>query len=154
MLQFIFLQAATAAEGAPQQSSWSFWLMMILIFVVTVPVSVLFTRYRSKKVRPLFSARSRKYGELNGYAEEMLTGSRSISAYGREDVISSRFNKHNDEAMDAFYKAEYHGAMLFPTINFINKFAENVINSVYFPVPKSMPQNMKDELDKYLGNKK
>jgi ATP-binding cassette subfamily B protein len=50
----------------------------------------------------------------------MLTGSRSISAYGREDVISSRFNKHNDEAMDAFYKAEYHAAMLFPTINFIN----------------------------------
>ena len=34
MLQFIFLQAATAAEGAPQQSSWSFWLMMIAIFVV------------------------------------------------------------------------------------------------------------------------
>lgn len=40
------------------------------------------------------------------------------------------------------------------TIVFINQFAENVINSVYFPVPKTMPQNMKDELDKYLGNKK
>lgn len=40
------------------------------------------------------------------------------------------------------------------TIVFINKFAENVINSVYFPVPKTMPQNMKEELDKYLGNKK
>lgn len=40
------------------------------------------------------------------------------------------------------------------TIVFINKFAENVVNSVYFPVPKTMPQNMKDELDKYLGNKK
>lgn len=99
---------------------WQISKPMILIFAVTVPVSIIFTRYRSKKVRPLFSARSRKYGELNGYAEEMLTGSRSISAYGREDVISSRFNKHNDEAMDAFYKAEYHAAMLFPTINFIN----------------------------------
>ena len=99
---------------------WQISKPMILIFAVTVPVSIIFTRYRSKKVRPLFSARSRKYGELNGYAEEMLTGSRSISAYGREDVISSRFNKHNDEAMDAFYKAEYHAAILFPTINFIN----------------------------------
>ena len=39
------------------------------------------------------------------------------------------------------------------TIVFINRFAENVINSVYFPVPKTMPQNMKDDLDKYLGNK-
>ncbi len=99
---------------------WQISKPMILIFALTVPVSLLFTRYRSKKVRPLFSKRSKKYGELNGFAEEMLTGSRTISAYGRQDVISSRFNKINDEAMDAFYNAEYNAAMLFPTINFIN----------------------------------
>lgn len=33
MLNFIFLQAAPAAQGA-QQSSWSFWVMMIVIFVI------------------------------------------------------------------------------------------------------------------------
>ncbi len=93
---------------------------MILIFVFTVPVSVLFTRYRSKKVRPLFRARSKKYGELNGYAEEMLSGARTIEAYGRQDVISDRFNDRNESAMDAYYKAEYNAAMLFPTINLIN----------------------------------
>lgn len=106
---------------------WQISKPMILIFALTVPVSIIFTRYRSKRVRPLFSARSRKYGELNGYAEEMLTGSRSISAYGREDIISSRFNKHNEEAMDAFYKAEYHAAMLFPTINFINNISITLV---------------------------
>ena len=40
------------------------------------------------------------------------------------------------------------------TIVFISSLADNLIGSVYFPVPKTMPQNMKDELDKYLGNKK
>ena len=40
------------------------------------------------------------------------------------------------------------------TILFISDLAHNLVNSVYFPVPKTMPQNMKDELDKYLGNKK
>ena len=40
------------------------------------------------------------------------------------------------------------------TIVFMSKLADNLINSVYFPVPQTMPQNMKDELDKYLGNKK
>ena len=99
---------------------WQISKPMILIFVLTVPVSLIFTRYRSKKVRPLFSLRAKKYGELNGFAEEMLTGSRTISAYGRQEVISSRFNKINDEAMDAFYKAEYNAALLFPTINLIN----------------------------------
>ena len=99
---------------------WQISKPMILIFALTVPVSLLFTRYRSQRVRPLFRKRAKKYGELNGFAEEMLTGSRTISAYGRQDVIASRFNKINDEAMDAFYKAEYNAALLYPTINLIN----------------------------------
>lgn len=99
---------------------WQISKPMILIFALTVPASLLFTRYRSKKVRPLFSKRAKKYGELNGFAEEMLTGSRTISAYGRQKIMSSRFNKINDEAMEAFYNAEYNAALLFPTINFIN----------------------------------
>ena len=106
---------------------WQISKPMILIFALTVPVSLLFTRYRSKKVRPLFSKRAKKYGELNGFAEEMLTGSRTISAYGRQDVISDRFNKINDETMDAYYKAEYNGALLFPTINFINNISLTLV---------------------------
>ncbi|MBO5397248.1 MAG: ABC transporter ATP-binding protein [Clostridia bacterium] len=106
---------------------WQISKPMILIFVLTVPVSLLFTKYRSKKVRPLFSKRAKKYGELNGFAEEMLTGSRTISAYGRQDVISSRFNKINGEAMDAFYKAEYNAALLFPTINLINNISLTLV---------------------------
>ncbi len=99
---------------------WRISKPMLLIFAITVPVSILFTRYRSRMVRPLFSKRARKYGELNGFAEEMLTGSRTIAAYGRQEVISSRFNRINGEAMDAYYRADYKAALLFPTINFIN----------------------------------
>lgn len=106
---------------------WRISKPMILIFVLTVPVSILFTRYRSRKVRPMFSARSRKYGELNGYAEEMLSGSASIRAYGRQDVISGRFNVHNDEAMDAYYNAEYSTSLLFPTINLINNISLSLV---------------------------
>ena len=106
---------------------WQISKPMILIFALTVPVSILFTRYRSKVVRPLFRKRAKKYGELNGFAEEMLTGSRTISAYGRQGVISSRFDKINGEAMDAFYNAEYHAAMLFPTINLINNISLTLV---------------------------
>ncbi len=106
---------------------WQISKPMILIFVFTVPVSILFTRYRSKKVRPLFSKRSKKYGELNGFAEEMLSGARSIEAYGRQDVISDRFNNKNEEAMNAYYDAEYNAALLFPTINLINNISITLV---------------------------
>ncbi len=106
---------------------WQISKPMILIFVLTVPVSIFFTRYRSKVVRPLFRKRAKKYGELHGFAEEMLTGSRTISAYGKQDTISERFNKINDEAMNAFYKAEYQGALLFPSINLINNISLSLV---------------------------
>lgn len=106
---------------------WQISRPMILIFALTVPVSLLFTRYRSQKVRPMFRARAKKYGELNGFAEEMLTGSRTISAYGRQDVISGRFNRINDEAMDAYYRADYNAALLYPTINLINNISLTLV---------------------------
>lgn len=99
---------------------WQISKPMILIFALTVPASILFTRYRSRKVRPLFSARSRKLGELNGYAEEMLSGLKTVSAYGKEEVIAERFNKRNDDTMDAYYKAEYYGAAMGPSVMLIN----------------------------------
>ena len=99
---------------------WQISKPLIAVFAITVPISIFFTRFRAKRVRPLFHLRSQKLGELNGYAEEMLSGGATIRAYGREDEISSRFAARNREAMDAYYNAEYYGAALGPSVNFIN----------------------------------
>ncbi|MBE6654235.1 MAG: ABC transporter ATP-binding protein [Ruminococcaceae bacterium] len=106
---------------------WKISKPMILVFVITVPISIIFTRYRSKKVRPLFKARSKKLGELNGYAEEMLSGCRTIKAYNREDEICSRFGERNKDAMDAYYNAEFYGATLGPSVNFINNLSISLV---------------------------
>lgn len=106
---------------------WRISKPMILIFALTVPASILFTRYRSKKVRPLFRERSKKLGELNGYAEEMFSGIGTISAYGRQDVISERFNKRNEDAMEAYYKADYYGSTMGPAVNLINNISLSLV---------------------------
>lgn len=99
---------------------WNISKPMILVFAVTVPISILFTRFRSKMVRPLFQKRSRKLGELNGYAEEMLSGCRTIHAYHREAEIERRFDERNTDAMDTYYQAECNALVMGPSINFIN----------------------------------
>lgn len=106
---------------------WNISKPMILVFAVTVPASIIFTRYHSKRVRPLFHTRSKKLGELNGYAEEMLSGCRTIKAYAREDEIGNRFNKRNTDSMDAYYKADYHGCTMGPTVNFINNLSISLV---------------------------
>ncbi|MBQ9131545.1 MAG: ABC transporter ATP-binding protein [Clostridia bacterium] len=106
---------------------WKISKPMIAVFLVTVPISILFTRYRSRKVRPLFHKRSQKLGELNGFAEEMLSGCRTIQAYGKGGVIGGRFQSRNTEAMEAYYNAEYYGATLGPSVNFINNLSISLV---------------------------
>ncbi len=101
---------------------------LVLVFAVTIPLSVIFTKYKTKKIRPLFKRRSLKLGELNGYAEEILSGHRTIKAYRREGTMIDRFDRYNDEAIEAYYNADYQGAMIGPTVNFINNLSLSFIS--------------------------
>lgn len=93
---------------------------LVMIFVFTVPASILMSRYLVKKTRPLFSRRSRKLGELNGFVEEMVSGQKTLKIYDQEERTIEKFNIKNKQAVDAYYNAEYYGSMIYPTINFIN----------------------------------
>ena len=93
---------------------------LCLVFAVTVPLSILTTTKMANLFRPLFRARSGKLGELNGYAEECLSGQKTVRAYSEEPVMIERFAGRNKIAADAYFKADYYGTMVGPTVNFIN----------------------------------
>ena len=100
---------------------------LVLVMLITIPLSLLYTRYMAKKVRPLFRRRSAKLGELNGFVEEMVSGQKTIKAYAAEHSVMSRFDNLNKETVDAYYKAEYYGSMTGPTVNFINNLSLSLI---------------------------
>ena len=103
-------------------------LPLLSVFAFTIPVLVLFTRYRVKKVKPLFRARSHKLGELNGYVEEILSGQRTIRAFGKEEVMIGRFDLRNDEAVEAYFAADYQGSVVGPGVNFITNMTISLIS--------------------------
>ena len=102
---------------------------LLIVFVVTIPVSAFFSRFMAKKVRPLFRKRSIKLGELNGYVEETISGYKVIKAYNREDIMTERFDQKNKTAVDAYYTADYYSSMTGPTINFINNLSLALIST-------------------------
>ena len=98
---------------------WRISRPMILIFFFTVPASIIFGKFRATRVRPMFRARVKKLGALHGYAEEMLSGCRTIRSYAREDEIGRRFDERNHDTMDAYHQADHYGAMMFPGMTLI-----------------------------------
>ena len=101
---------------------------LVLVFAFTMPLSMCITRYLTGKTRPLFRARSASLGELNGFAEEMVSGQRTLKAYCQEENTISRFEEKNEEAMQAYYRAEYYGSIVGPMVNFINNLSLSLIS--------------------------
>ncbi|MDD7739603.1 MAG: ABC transporter ATP-binding protein [Lachnospiraceae bacterium] len=101
---------------------------LVLVFAFTVPLSVILTKYMTGKTRPLFRRRSAKLGELNGFVEEMVSGQKTLSAYDRADYTIDRFDVKNEEAVEAYYQAEYYGSIVGPTVNFINNLSLSLVS--------------------------
>ena len=104
--------------------------LLLGVYALTIPISVWITIKRSKSVRPLFRKRSASLAELNGFSEEMLSGLKTIKAYGREKQIHSKFAVKNRNAVNAYYDADYYGSLIGPSVNFVNNLGMALISTV------------------------
>ena len=95
-------------------------LPLVACMAFTIPASILFTRYRGKKTRPLYSKRSAAYGEMNGFTEEMFSGQKTILAYAHEKQVCENFSKINHQAADAYNAADGMGMTMGPTVGMLN----------------------------------
>lgn len=93
---------------------------LVLCMIFTIPVSIWFTRRMSKITRPLYGKRSASYGRMNGFAEEMFTGQKTILAYAHEDVSAKEFSQINKAAAEAYKNADGMGMTMGPTIGMIS----------------------------------
>jgi ATP-binding cassette subfamily B protein len=98
------------------------------VFFVTVPIGALFIKYKSAQIHSYFRKRSMKLADLNGFVEEITSGQKTIKAYHQENNILSRFDEYNEEAVNAYYDADYNSAILGPSVNFINNISLTLIS--------------------------
>ena len=100
---------------------------LVIIFVFTVPATAIFTRWLANRVRPMFRMRSARLGELNGFVEEMISGQKTIRAYGREDAVLEKFEEKNKVAIDAYTTAEANGTVTGPAVTCINNISLTLV---------------------------
>ena len=121
---FTSLIAISGAFIMMLRISWQ----MLLLFLITLPISIYFTIRRSTLVKPLFRKRSAELGTLNGFTEEILSGAKTIKAYGKEKEFSRRYQVRNEAASDSYYNADYEAAVIGPGVNFINNLSTSIIS--------------------------
>lgn len=98
---------------------WYCW-QLTLVTLLTVFLTVFVTKKMSAKMRTVYRKRSKVLGRLNGEAEEMITGYKTVVAYNKEDYIINEFSGISQELMKEGIKAEILGGSMGPIMNSIS----------------------------------
>ncbi len=98
---------------------WYCW-QLTLITLLTVLLTVFVTKKMSEVMRKIFRRRSEALGALNGHAEEMITGYRSVAAYNKQKDVMKEFNAASEELTKVGLRAEILGGSMGPLMNCIS----------------------------------
>ncbi len=93
---------------------------MAFISLVTIPLTVVVSMNLSKFMRKYFVQKQILLGQLNTQVEEMVTGFKTVMAYGKEEDACREFAEISEEFRKCSIKANVWGGLMGPANNIIN----------------------------------
>lgn len=93
---------------------------MALISLITIPITVFVSLNLSKFMRKYFVQKQILLGQLNTQVEEMVTGFKTVIAYGKEQDACREFAEISEEFRKCSIKANVWGGLMGPANNIIN----------------------------------
>ncbi|MBO4297432.1 MAG: ABC transporter ATP-binding protein [Clostridia bacterium] len=102
-------------------------LPLSAVALFSVPAAIFYTARMRRITQPRYARRSRAYGAMNGFVEEMLSGEKTIQAYAYGERAEQRFHRVNTEASEAYWEADRYGVTIGPTMGFINNIGLSLI---------------------------
>ena len=93
--------------------------LMTLIALVTIPITILVSTNLAKFMRKYFVEQQKLLGKLNTHVEEMVSGYRTVVAYGKEKAAVEDFADSADKLRKCTIKARVFGSLMGPIMNFL-----------------------------------
>lgn len=93
--------------------------LLTVISLTTVPLTMLMSLKMAGFMRKFFLKQQSTLGELNGNIEEMITGYKTVVAYGKEKDAVNKFNVLSSTLKKVGIKAQVVGGMMGPLMNVI-----------------------------------
>lgn len=93
--------------------------IMTLIAILTIPLTILVSTNLAKFMRKYFTEQQKLLGKLNSHVEEMVTGYRTVVAYGKEKKAVDEFSNSADKLRSCTIKARVFGSLMGPIMNFL-----------------------------------
>ena len=101
--------------------------ILTLLAMISIPMTVFASNLLVKHMRKYFKAQSALLGALNGHIEEMVTGYKTVMAFGKEKSAIDGFKVLASDYRKISIKANIWGSIMGPVMNIISNFSYLVL---------------------------
>lgn len=105
------------------------WIMTVIV-VISAPFTYLVARGITVRTNRYFNEQANVLGKLNGFSEEMLSGIRSVKAFGYEKDAQKRFEDYNQQLYVSGVKSQFYGSLANPSTRFVMNTAYAIVGAV------------------------
>ena len=96
--------------------------LLTLVALAVLGLTIFVVTFISKVMAPLQSKQFELLGKLNSDAEEMISGSKTVIAYNRQEEAKRQFAEKSDLMSKIGIKAQIIGGSMGPMMNFVGNF--------------------------------
>jgi ATP-binding cassette, subfamily B, multidrug efflux pump len=93
--------------------------LMTLVIFLTIPLSLIVTKWIAARSQKYFAGQQKELGELNSHVEEMYTGHMIVKAFGHEAKSIEKFNRINDKLYHSSVQSQFISGIIMPLMRFI-----------------------------------
>lgn len=104
--------------------------LMTLVVLLSAPLSYFVARFITIRSQSSFQVQAKTLGQLNGYAEEYVSGLQVVRAFGKEEAVLTRFEQQNQVLYQNGFRAQFFSALTNPSTRVVNNLTYGVIGVI------------------------
>ncbi len=114
----LFVSAVTVIATIVFMLAQNVWITLLVILLT--PLSFVVAKFIASRSFNMFSRQSEARGAQTALAEEMISGQKTVKAFGHEQRASANFEKINTELQKYSQKAVFYSSLTNPSTRFVN----------------------------------
>lgn len=114
----LFVSAVTVIATIAFMLAQNVWITLLVILLT--PLSFLVAKFIASRSFNMFSRQSEARGAQTALAEEIISGQKTVKAFGHEQRASEDFEKINTELQKYSRKAVFYSSLTNPSTRFVN----------------------------------
>ena len=109
---------------------------LTIIALLTLPISLVFIRFVTKRTQRLFKMQQNELGNLNGQIEEVYAGQSLVRAFSAEERVVEKFAKTNGRLYESAWKSQFLSGLMHPIMHAISNlgYVATAIMGGYFVI--------------------